>query len=48
MDIFLQNLRSRTAPQHSLLEQTTASKNLLALQVTAADYATYLRCSMAL
>jgi heme oxygenase len=42
MDIFLQNLRSRTAPQHSLLEQTTASKNLLALQVTAADYATYL------
>jgi len=40
--MFLQNLRSRTAHQHSLLEQNTASKNLLSPQVTAADYAAYL------
>ncbi|MCY7422357.1 MAG: biliverdin-producing heme oxygenase [Chitinophagaceae bacterium] len=40
--MFLQRLRSRTANQHSLLEQNTASKNLLSPQVTAADYATYL------
>ncbi len=42
MSAFLQRLRSRTAHQHSLLEQNTASKNLLDLQVTAADYALYL------
>jgi len=42
MDIFLQNLRSRTAHQHSLLEQTKASKNLLSQQVTTADYSAYL------
>jgi heme oxygenase len=42
MDIFLQSLRSRTAHQHSLLEQNTASKNLLSPQVTATDYAAYL------
>jgi len=40
--MFLQSLRSRTANQHSLLEQNTASKNLLGLQVTVADYAAYL------
>ena len=40
--MFLQSLRSRTAHQHNLLEQTTASKNLLGPQVTAADYAAYL------
>ncbi len=40
--MFLQSLRSRTAKQHSLLEQNTASKNLLDPQVTAADYAAYL------
>jgi len=40
--MFLQSLRSRTAHQHSLLEQTTASKNLLSPQVTTADYAAYL------
>ena len=40
--MFLNSLRSRTAHQHSLLEQNTASKNLLAPQVTAADYAAYL------
>jgi len=40
--MFLQNLRSRTAHQHSLLEQSTASKNLLGQQVSAVDYATYL------
>jgi heme oxygenase len=39
---FLQNLRSRTASQHSLLEQNSASKKLLGNQVTAADYAAYL------
>ncbi len=39
MNTFLQSLRSRTAHQHSLLEQNTASKNLLSQQVTAADYA---------
>jgi heme oxygenase len=42
MDVFLQNLRSRTANQHSLLEQNSASKKLLNEQVTAADYAAYL------
>ena len=42
MDTFLQDLRSRTSDQHSLLEQTTASKNLLCQQVTVADYAAYL------
>jgi len=42
MDIFLQNLRSQTAQQHTLLEQNTVSKNLLSNQVTAADYAAYL------
>jgi len=42
MDDFLQNLRSQTASQHSLLEQNSASKKLLDEQVTAADYATYL------
>jgi heme oxygenase len=42
MDNFLQNLRSHTAPQHSLLEQNTASKNLLSQQVTMANYAVYL------
>jgi len=42
MDTFLQNLRSRTSDQHSLLDQTTASKNLLCQQVTVADYAAYL------
>jgi len=40
--MFLQSLRSRTAHQHSLLEQNTASKNLLSPEVTAADYAAYL------
>jgi heme oxygenase len=40
--MFLQSLRSRTAHQHSLLEQNTASKNLLSPQVTVADYAAYL------
>jgi len=40
--MFLQELRSRTSPQHSLLEQNTASRNLLGSQVTAADYAAYL------
>jgi len=40
--MFLQRLRNRTAHQHSLLEQNTASKNLLSPQVTAADYAAYL------
>jgi len=40
--MFLQNLRSRTAHQHSVLEQNTAPKNLLSPQVTAADYAAYL------
>jgi len=40
--MFLENLRSRTAHQHSLLEQNTASKNLLAPAVSAADYAAYL------
>jgi hypothetical protein len=42
MDTFLQNLRSRTSEQHSLLEQNTASKNLLCQQVTVAHYAAYL------
>jgi len=42
MNVFLQSLRSRTAHQHSLLEQDTASKNLLGPQVTANHYATYL------
>jgi len=40
--MFLQNLRSRTSHQHSLLEQNEASKNLLSPQVTAAHYAAYL------
>ena len=40
--MFLQNLRNRTAQQHSLLEQNPASKNLLSAQVTASDYAAYL------
>ena len=40
--MFLQSLRSRTAHQHSLLEQNPASQNLLSLQVTSCDYATYL------
>ena len=40
--MFLENLRSRTSHQHSLLEQNTASKNLLSPQVTVADYAAYL------
>ena len=40
--MFLQNLRTRTAFQHSLLEKNTASKNLLGAQVSTADYATYL------
>jgi heme oxygenase len=40
--MFLQSLRSRTAHQHSLLEQNIVSKNLLEPQVTAADYAAYL------
>jgi len=39
---FLQNLRSRTASHHSLLEQNSASKKLLDNQVTVADYAAYL------
>lgn len=42
MDTFLQSLRSRTSLKHSLLEQTTASKNLLGPQVTVADYVAYL------
>jgi heme oxygenase len=42
MDTFLQNLRSSTSDQHSLLEQTTASRNLLCQQVTVAEYAAYL------
>jgi heme oxygenase len=42
MDTFLQNLRSSTSDQHSLLEQTTASRNLLSQQVTVAEYAAYL------
>jgi len=42
MEIFLQSLRSRTTHQHGLLEQNTVSKNLLATQVTYADYAAYL------
>jgi len=42
MDVFLQSLRSRTASQHSLLEQNSASKKLLDEQVNAADYAAYL------
>ena len=40
--MFLQNLRTRTANHHSLLEQNNASKKLLGAQVSAADYATYL------
>jgi len=40
--MFLQSLRSRTAHQHSLLEQNAASKNLLDSKVIAADYAVYL------
>jgi len=40
--VFLQNLRSRTSHQHTLLEQNTASVKLLGPQVTAADYAAYL------
>jgi len=40
--LFLQNLRSETAHQHSLLEQNKTSKNLLGAQVTPADYAAYL------
>ncbi len=40
--MFLQNLRTRTAHHHSLLEQNNASKNLLDAQVSLADYATYL------
>jgi len=40
--MFLQDLRSRTSNQHSLLEQNTASINLLGSQVTVADYAAYL------
>ncbi len=40
--MFLQSLRTRTAYHHNLLEQNTASKNLLGTQVSAADYATYL------
>jgi heme oxygenase len=42
MDTFSQNLRSSTSDQHSLLEQTTASRNLLSQQVTVAEYAAYL------
>lgn len=40
--MFLQNLRSRTEYQHKLLEQNTASKKLLSLEVSTADYAAYL------
>ena len=40
--MFLQSLRSRTAHQHKLLEENTASINLLSPHVTSADYAAYL------
>jgi len=40
--VFLQSLRSRTSHQHNLLEQNTASINLLSPHVTTADYAVYL------
>lgn len=40
--MFLQSLRNRTAYHHTLLEQNTASKNLLGAEVNTADYATYL------
>jgi len=40
--MFLQSLRTRTSHQHRLLEQNTASINLLSPLVTIDDYATYL------